>query len=151
LWTITNIKILGTRHNTRQLYNDEQNNIAKKCKSDPKKYWNYNNSKTRSHIKLENNNLFYTNDHGVDNVVRKDLDKANVANNYFSSVFNSDSCEVVPPCDVKCFTVMDNIIIDVDDVKKRLNNLNMYKSYGPNMLHPKILKELPNEIALPLK
>jgi len=57
----------------------------------------------------------------------------------------------VPPCDVKCSTVMNNIITDVDDVKKRLNNLNVYRSYGPDMLYPRILKELQNEIALPLK
>jgi len=54
----------------------------------------------------------------------------------------------VPPCDVKCSTVMDNIIIVVDDVKKHLNNLNVYKSYRPDMLNPRILKELQNEIAL---
>jgi len=30
---------------------------------------------------------------------------------------------------------MDNIIIDVDDVKKRLDNLNVYKSYGSDMLY----------------
>jgi len=30
---------------------------------------------------------------------------------------------------------MDNIIIDVDDVKKRLNNLNVYKSYGPDIIN----------------
>jgi len=46
---------------------------------------------------------------------------------------------------------MDNVIIDVDDVKKRLNILNMYKSYVPDMLHPRISKELQNEIALPIK
>jgi len=45
---------------------------------------------------------------------------------------------------------MDNVIIDIDDVKNRLNNLNMYKSYGPDMPHPGILKELQNEIALRL-
>jgi len=43
---------------------------------------------------------------------------------------------------------MDNVIIDVDDVKKRLNSLNVYKSYGPDMLHQRILKELQNEIAI---
>jgi len=80
-----------------------------------------------------------------------DLDKANVLSNYFSIVFNSDLCNVVPPCNVRCSTVMDNVIIDVNDVNKCLNILNVNKSYGPDMLHPRILKELKNEIALPLK
>jgi len=52
---------------------------------------------------------------------------------------------------IAIYTAMDNIIIDVDDVKKRLNNLNVYKSNRPDMLYPRILKELQNEIALPLK
>jgi len=34
------------RNNTRQLNKDEQNNFAIECKSNPKKFWNYINSKT---------------------------------------------------------------------------------------------------------
>lgn len=137
------------RYNTRQLYKDEQNNIAKYCKSNPKKFWNYINNKTKSHSKIDD--LSYMNDQGVQIVVSNDLDKANVLSEYFSSVFNTDTSEILPPCNVKCSTIMDYITIDIEDVKKRLNNLNVYKSYGPDMLHPKILKELQNEIALPLK
>jgi len=40
--------------------------------------------------------LSYTNDYGIDTVVSNELDKANVLSNYFSSVINTDSCEVVP-------------------------------------------------------
>jgi len=83
--------------------------------------------------------------------VSNGLDMANVIINYFSSVFNIDSCEVVPPYDVKCSTVLNNIIINVDEVKKSINNLNVYKSYGSDSLHPRILRELQNEISLPLK
>jgi len=102
-----------------------------------------------SHNKIDN--ISYTNDHGVETVVSNDLDKANVLINYLSSVFNIDLCEVVPPCNVKCSTVMYKNIMDDEDVKKRLNNLNVYKSYGPDILHQKIMKELQNEISLPLK
>jgi len=64
------------------------------------------------------------------------LDKANVLSNHFWSVFNIDSCDVVPPGDVKYST--DNTIADVDDVKKHCNNLKVYTPYGPDMLHPRI-------------
>jgi hypothetical protein len=137
------------RYNTRQLYKDEQNNIAKYCESNPKKFWNCLNNETKSHSKIDD--LSYINDQGVQTVVSKDLDKANVLSEYFSSVFNTDTSKVLPPCDVKCSTVMDNITIDIEDVRKRLNNLNVYKSYRLDMLLPKILKELQNKIALPLK
>jgi len=58
------------------MYKDELNNIATECKSKPKKFWNYINSKTKSHNKIDE--LSYTNDHGVETVVSNDLDKANV-------------------------------------------------------------------------
>ena len=121
------------RYNTRQLYEDEQNTIAKCCKSNPKKFWNYINNETKSHSKIDE--LSYVNDQGVQTVVSNDLDKANVLSDYFPSVFNTDTSEVFPPCDVECSTVMDNITMDIEDVKKRLNNLNVYKLYGPDMLH----------------
>jgi len=40
------------RNNTRQLYTDKQNNIAEECKSNPKMFWNYINSKTKRHNKI---------------------------------------------------------------------------------------------------
>ena len=39
----------------------------------------------------------------------------------------------------------------IDDIKKRLSDLSVFKSYGPDMLHPRVLKEIRNEIALHLK
>ena len=35
-------------------------------------------------------------------------------------------------------------------IKKKVDNLNPYKSPGPDELHPRILKELSNEFSLPL-
>ena len=52
---------------------------------------------------------------------------------------------------------MSNILLNVyivsipaDKIKKKLDNLNPYKSPGPDELHPRILKELSNELSLPL-
>ena len=81
-------------------------------------------------------------------VVSNDLDKANVLSGYFSSVFNTDSIKVLPACDVKCSVVMHNIMMDTDDVKKRLNNLHVYKSYGHDMLHPRILNVYSSDSSL---
>ena len=46
---------------------------------------------------------------------------------------------------------MQPIKIKVEDILNRLNKLNIFKSSGHDMLHPRILKEVRNEIALPLK
>ena len=37
------------------------------------------------------------------------------------------------------------------DMQKALSNLNTSKSQGPDLLHPRILKELSNELSYPLK
>ena len=41
---------------------------------------------------------------------------------------------------------MDTIQISTDDITKRLANLNINKSSGPDNLHPRILYEVRNEI-----
>ena len=45
----------------------------------------------------------------------------------------------------------DQLEVHVDDIVKRLNNINVFKSTGPDMLHPRVLKETRKEIAYPLK
>jgi len=39
----------------------------------------------------------------------------------------------------------------IDDIKNRLQHLNVFKSPGPDGIHPKILAETANELAYPLK
>jgi len=46
---------------------------------------------------------------------------------------------------------MNHIIIDAVNILKRLSKLNVFKSSGPDMLHPRLLKEVRNEIAIALK
>ena len=53
--------------------------------------------------------------------------------------------------DISCKKPMDAIEISTDDIIKRLTNLNINKSSGPDNLHPRILYEVRNEIAYPLK
>lgn len=40
--------------------------------------------------------------------------------------------------------------ISVENITKRLQNLNVFKSPGPDAMHPRVLKEVRNEIAYPL-
>ena len=51
----------------------------------------------------------------------------------------------------KCqFSSLDPIISE-QIILKKLNNLNVTKSLGPDNIHPRILYELRHEIATPLK
>ena len=91
----------------------EQNQIAKECKSNPKKFWNYINSKTKSHNGI--GDLLYSNENGEEVIISNDQDKANVLCNYFSSVFNNDLGVVTSPSEFVCSTEMEQVLIDVDD------------------------------------
>jgi hypothetical protein len=46
---------------------------------------------------------------------------------------------------------MDKVTFDLDSIIKKLENINVYKSPGPDLLHPRVLKEVRLEIAYPLK
>ena len=137
------------RNRTRTLYKQEQYKVAQECKSNPKKFWNYVNSKTRHRSSI--GDLVIQNVQGQDVKVTDDNEKASVLCNYFSSVFNmkKEIHEVL--IREKGIPNSDHVEVDVDDIVKRLNNLNVYKSPGPDMIHPRILKEARHEIAYPLK
>ena len=78
--------------------------------------------------------------------------KLTVLNKQFSSVFSIEDVsgyETLPFKNVS--DKMTKISFSVDDVLKRLTNLKINKSCGPDQIHPRILYEARNEIALPLK
>ena len=62
------------RKQTRNINKEEQNQITKDCKSNPKKFWNYIKSKTNSHVDI--GDLSYTNDDGEEVQITEDIDKA---------------------------------------------------------------------------
>jgi hypothetical protein len=70
---------------------------------------------------------------------------------YFSSVFSKDACKEDLYGPDKCDNKMDCISISTEDIMQRLGKLNVFKSPGPDMLHPRVLKEVREVIALPLK
>ena len=54
----------------------------------------------------------------------------------------------IPP--VKLRHNMEELTIDEEMIKKRLDNLNVCKSVGPDGVHPRLLKELSNHLCKPL-
>ena len=46
--------------------------------------------------------------------------------------------------------VMENLVITEQTVKQKLDNLNVNKSVGPDGIHPRFLRELSNELCVPL-
>ena len=57
---------------------------------------------------------------------------------------------IEPACLTFIRKPLEELKITEEKVKKRLESLNQHKSPGPDGLHPRVLKELSNEISKPL-
>ena len=72
---------------------------------------------------------------------------ANTMNNYFSSVFTIEQLNNIPQLGKYEGNILDTFNVDTWEVQEKRQHLNIYKSTGPDMLHPWILKD---KLARPL-
>ena len=138
------------RKQTRSVYRHEQNEVARLSKENPKKFWNYVNSRRKSRSTISD--LICQDDLGNVSMADTDEKKVVVLSRFFSSVYS-----IEPPGefdklqDRPCETSMNNVKFSTADILLRLNKLNVNKSSGPDGIHPRLLYEARNEIAYPLK
>jgi len=78
-------------------------------------------------------------------------DKVDILNNYFANVFINETYEEVEEEVISGIPNMDKIVIEEDVILKKLLNIYVSKSAGPDQIHLRVLNELRNEIAYPLK
>ena len=77
--------------------------------------------------------------------------KADTLCEFFSSVFCIETDEEFELLKDKiCSYECTPIVLTADDVLKRLNKLNVSKSEGPNLIHPRVIYEIRHKIAQPL-
>ena len=72
-------------------------------------------------------------------MVTTDNDMANNLNTYFSSVFAHEQLNNIPQLQRYVGNTFDTFIFRQEDVKEKLNHLNVYKFTGPDLLHPRVL------------
>ena len=122
-----------------------ERNLANETKTNPKAFWKYVRSKTK--VKSGVKDLLKEDG----SYAHTDGDKAEILNSFFASVFTDEDLSDVPvPDNMFDGDKLTDVVFTVEEVAKQLQKLNPTKSPGPDGLHPKVLKEVCNEIAHPL-
>ena len=124
-----------------------EKNVVNKIIENPKHFWAYVNSKTKTKQTIPDLECPKTR-----TKVSSPEEKATLLSNHFKSVFtidpNPDYIPELPSITVK--KELSSMNISHESVVKKLKNLNVSKSPGPDNIHPRILKELASVIAVPL-
>ena len=80
-----------------------------------------------------------------------DREKADVLNDFFSSVFTRENLTDIPePNPKNNKDTLEDIQFTEEEIMKKLKKLNPTKSPGPDGLHPRVLKETADVISQPL-
>ena len=130
------------RNATVKLAEEEQYKISLECKRNPKKFWHYINRKTTS--KISTGDLQWNDPNGNVISAERDSDKAAVLLDCFSSIYIVEphgEIDALPNISYSISTSMDDLNITQESIYNKLCDLNISKSPGPDMLHPRVLYE----------
>ena len=78
-----------------------------------------------------------------------DKDKADILQKQFCSVFTKKPDDDLPYFPSRTETNVE-ITISLEDIKKEISSLNCNKSIGPDEIHPSLLQELSDFMAIPI-
>ena len=130
---------------SRQTKRRFENSLVDNMNNNPKSFWSYVRDKVKSRVGISD----LKNENG--DLVKDNEGKANLLNNFFTSVFVKESLETIPIFNIRYHgEPITTIVTDVNTVHNKLLTLNPYKSMGVDGLHPKFLRETANVLSEPM-
>ena len=130
---------------TRKLRHDHEYQLAINIKLNPKAFWKYTNSRLKTRSKIAD----LTRQDG--SIATTEEDKAELLNEFFSSVFTLEDKTNLPHMEDCCSgQQISDIFISSDTVGKKLAQLLPNKTPGPDGWHPRLLRETGAALTLPL-
>jgi len=113
----------------------------------PKIFWGY----TRSKLKTKAGISPLLQDCKNKNSTKfSDKEKADVLQHQFTSVFTQEPDGELPEFPTRTVNDIHTFAITSEMVTKKINSLDVNKAGGPDEIHPRLLKELANEVSDPL-
>ncbi len=130
----------------RKAVRDFEKILAKEVKHNVKAFYNYANSKLKTRSQVG--------DLVMENGKRtsSDKEKAETLNSFYASVFTQENKDNLPDFEDRIHeNFLDSIIVSDKMIKDKLLKLKVNKSPGPDGIHPRIIKELTDQLIKPLK
>lgn len=131
---------------TRNSVRIEEKEVAKHMKGNPKVFWKYELSKTRTKSCISD---LYKTANSME--VTMDKEKADVLSEQFARVFTQEPEGDSSPASLRETPRLNNTEITHDKIRKMLQKLKRNKSPGRDRMHPRIIRELTEDLLEPLR
>ena len=126
---------------------DFERDICNRSSENPKVFWSY----LRSHLKTKTGIApLLENVKDKTSLKSDDYEKANILQEQFCSVFTKEPEGDIPHFEIRCNTIIQNIIITEDMVREEIKKMDKNKAFGPDEISPELLKELEDFVTPPL-
>jgi len=134
----------GAKAETRRAVRDYEKEVAKLAKKNPKLFYRHVNNKIKTRAGISDLRA-------VDgSMVEEDQQRAELFSQFFNTVYTVEDMAYIPDVVDRGSQKLCTIQITEFEVKQLLKNLRVDKSSGPDIIHPRVLKECAEELAGPL-